>query len=237
MRARLRGALCFLAALAVAAALPAATAAHEVVLLKDGTLTVLGDQAGKPADRVTVDYDPVKDEYLIGHDITNPIPDECYRDAVEPFHILHCPASLVSEIDIDTGSAGDKVIFGPAFGGPNLSATASGITPDLTAVVSTGGGNDSFTGGAEVDHLNTGGGSDKATLGAGNDVANMGGGSDKASGGSGNDEIKGGGGSDKLKGNGGADSLFGGGGSDKLLAGAGNDKCVPGPGAGKQSSC
>lgn len=237
IRAPLRGALCLAAIAAALLALPALSSAHEVISLKDGVLDIQGDVGGKPSDLVTVDYDPIKNEILVGHDITNPIPDACRRDAVEPFHKVYCPADLIEQITIETGQASDRVEFGEGFGGPLLGAAVSAVSSEMTALVSTGAGADSFQGGDEVDHLTSGGGSDKAVLGAGNDVAKLGGGADKASGGAGNDQLKGGGGSDKLKGNGGADSLFGGAGSDKLSAGAGNDQCTPGPGQGHETSC
>jgi Ca2+-binding RTX toxin-like protein len=208
-------------------------------------MTITGDQEHegqpKPNDLVTIDYDANRDELIFGQDVFGPHPSECSPDDAHPQRIIHCPASLISTIQINSGVGSD------------------GVTANLPAAraiqVSLGSGNDAFDGGDETDTVSGGSGSDKAHLGGGNDTASMGGSSDKAYGGPGNDTIKGGGGSDKLIGQGGADSLFGGGGPDKLIGGGGadslfgggapdkliggggNDHCDGGQGVGKELGC
>jgi Ca2+-binding RTX toxin-like protein len=186
--------------------LPSASA-HEQFTIKDGLLTVIGS-IEKPNDLVTVTYDSSQDEFVIGHDIIDPIPDGCHRDAVEPFHKVHCPASQISEILIQTSGGSDKIEIIP-----------DGVLFPANVTVEAGSGNDSFQGGPEVDSAKMGGGSDKAMLGAGNDFAAMGGGSDKVYGGPGDDTLK------------------GGGAPDKLYGGGGDDQCKPGGGVGKEFSC
>jgi Ca2+-binding RTX toxin-like protein len=219
-RARL---FAYLAAGSVAAGLglPAASPAHQVATLSGGQLTITGDQQNKLNDLITLDYDSSRDELVIGNDVFGRHPSKCTRDAVHPERIIHCPASLISAIQIDAGTGRDSVI-----------AT---VPVAIQAVM--GAGNDSFQGGSEVDTVRGGSGSDKASLGAGDDTASMGGGTDKAYGGPGKDTLKGAAASDKLFGQGGADWLLGGGGRDKLLAGGGQDQCNGGPGGAKQISC
>ena len=191
--------------IAAALALPAASPAHQVATLSGGQLTIAGDQQNKLNDLITIDYDASTDELVFGQDVFGPHPSECSPDAAQPERIIHCPASLISAIQINSGGGSDEV-------NANLPA-------DMTIVVSTGAGGDSFTGGPEVDQVTMGSGSDKADGGPGNDV------------------IKGGSGSDKLHGGPGADSLFGGTSPDKLFGDGGKDHCVPGPGRGKEISC
>lgn len=99
--------LASLAGLLIALALPAVAQAHQIVRIEGGQLIIEGDHT-KEADEVTVVYDSVKDEYVIGHDIEDPIPAGCYRDAIEPFHKLHCPASGITKIVVNLGNADDK---------------------------------------------------------------------------------------------------------------------------------
>lgn len=263
-RAPIRLALC-LAAVAVAClALPAFAAGNQLAALSGGTMTITGDQDGKPDDRVTVNYDQTLDQYLIGFDIDDPIPEGCTRDPAAPKRQIYCPRSLITSFVIDAGDgAGNKVIVD--FGS---------LAPPLPSVVASfGTGNDAFEGGDEVDQVdmgpgndqvesgggndqvntragsdkvyagegndraNTGSGSDQTHMGDGNDFADMGSGSDKAMGDAGNDKLKGGSGSDKIFGGSGADALFGGPAPDTLLAGPGNDSCNGGPSGNREVSC
>jgi hypothetical protein len=206
---------------AAALALPAASPAHQVATLSGGQLTIAGDQQNKLNDLITLDYDSSRNELVIGNDIFGRHPARCTPDAVHSERIIHCPASLISAIQIDAGAGSDSVI----------------ASVPVPIQASMGAGNDSFQGGSEVDTVRGGPGSDKASLGAGDDTASMGGGTDKAYGGPGNDTLKGGAAGDKLSGQGGADWLLGGGGHDQLLAGGGQDRCNGGPGGAKQISC
>jgi Ca2+-binding RTX toxin-like protein len=200
------------AGVAAALALPAASPAHQVATLSGGQLTIAGDRQNKLNDLITLDYDSSRDELVIGNDIFGPHPFKCTPDAVHPERIIHCPASLISSIQIESGAGSDSVI--------------ASVPVPIQAVM--GAGNDSFQGGSEVDTVRGGSGSDKAYGGAGRD---------KLSGGGGTDKLFGGGCADKLFGGGGADKLFGGGGADKLFGDGGKDHCVPGPGRGKEISC
>jgi Ca2+-binding RTX toxin-like protein len=230
-----------LAAIAVALALPALASAHQSASLSAGELTITGDFQGKPNDLITLSYDSGANEIVIGNDIFDGHPSECSPDSANPLRIFHCPAALITSVEIEAGAGNNQIDASLPAGVPVLaSATA---------------GNNNFTGGPEADNVTTGSGSDKVDLGDGDDFASLGGGSDKAFGGSGGDSLKGGGGSDKLLGQGGpdslfggggsdklfgqggADSLFGGGGADKLMGGGGTDDCVGAPGHGKQLSC
>lgn len=202
-------------------ALPTALPADQVATLSGGQLTITGDQQNKLNDLITIAYDSNRDELVIGSDVFGPHPSQCTPDAVHPQRVIHCPASLISAIQIDAGTGSDKVI----------------ATVPVAIQAAMGAGNDSFQGGSKVDTVRGGSGSDKAFLGPGDDTASMGSGSDKAYGGPGKDTLKGGGGSDKLFGQGGADWLLGGGGTDKLLGGGGRDRCNGGPGGAKQISC
>jgi Ca2+-binding RTX toxin-like protein len=244
-RASLFACLAVCAAVAALLALPAAATAHQRATLSGGVMTITGDQEHegqpKPNDLVTIDYDASSDELIFGQNVFGPHPSECSPDAVHPQRIIHCPASLVSSIVINSGIGSDGVRA-------NLPAARA-------IQASMGAGNDAFEGGDEVDTVDTDSGSDKASLGAGNDSVSLGGSSDKAYGGPGADRVKGGGASDKLFGQGGADSLFGGGGADKLLGGGGadslfgggapdkliggggNDHCDGGQGVGKELGC
>ena len=242
-------------------ALPAAASANQLVTLSGGTLTISGDQGGKPNDRITVTYDATLDQYLIGDDPMDPIPEVCTRVR---FTEIDCPRSQITSFVLDAGDGdGNKITvdFGslPAplpdvlvsegsgsdayFGGDEVDTVDMGAGNDQVESaggddrVQTGSGSDKFDGGAGSDRADMGSGSDQVHLGDGNDFANMGSGSDKAFGQAGNDKLKGGQGSDKLIGGGGGDSLFGGPAPDSLLAGPGNDSCNGGPSGNRLVSC
>jgi Ca2+-binding RTX toxin-like protein len=126
----------------VALGLPATSAAHQIVTISSGELVIQGDVT-KPTDEVTVTYDSVKDEYVIGHDIEDPIPPGCYRDAVEPFHKLHCPARGIVKITVNLGGSRDRFKEDNLSLGYNLQAVY--VPVDLrTLVVNAGPGNDIF---------------------------------------------------------------------------------------------
>ena len=121
--------------------------AHEFVEVSgDGTVTITGDGAKKP-DLVTIDYDAAaRDEYIIGHDILNPIPNGCKRDADEPVDKLHCPGSLVRRFKVLTKTDGDAVKVGT-------------LLPDPVKVpvhINTGPGSDQVAAGPEKDIVTTG---------------------------------------------------------------------------------
>jgi Ca2+-binding RTX toxin-like protein len=252
-----------LAAVAAAAALafPGASAADQTVAVDSGQLTITGDQQGKPNDLVTIDYDSISDEFVIGNDVVAPFPAGCTPDSDHPKRVIHCPGSLITGgLHIDTAAGSDKVI------------ASVRVTDPIQA--SMGSGNDNFTGGDEVDDVNAGAGndaaytaggddvaamragsdkfiagdgddsgrlgtkSDKFIGGDGNDTADMGGGSDKGIGGKGDDKLIGGPGSDKLIGGPGSDWLLGGSGADALIGGPGHgDRCNGGPGGERLTGC
>ena len=192
-----------LAAAVVAAtlALPAASPAHQVATLSGGQLTIAGDQQNKLNDLITLDYDASTDELVFGQDVFGSHPSECSPDAAHPQRIIHCPASLISTIQIESGAGSDSVIA-------NLPAR-------MAVQASLGAGNDSFQGGSEVDQVTMGAGGDKADGGPGQDVIK---------GGSGSDKLHGGPGADSLFGGTSPDKLFGDGGKDHCVPGPGRGK-------------
>ena len=157
--------------------MPAVSSAHqEVVIYKPGTseatLTIFGDHT-KTSDLITIDYDSIKDEYIIGHDIEDPIPIGCYRDAVEPFHKLHCPRSLAKNIRIHTGAGKDSIKVG---------FDTVGFPGDLFRIeADCEGDNDEFDGGPEEDVVDLGEGDNQAVTGTGNDQVASGPGADNIS--------------------------------------------------------
>lgn len=212
-----------LVAIAALGSVPGA-AAHQKVTIEEGegflehlgtNLVIHGDD--RP-DLVTVIYDPVLDEFLIGHDIEDPIPEGCYRDSKEPFHILHCPRHLITgRVFVYTGVGSDKVV---------ITAKVKDIVDSVRA--SLGVGNDSFEGDEEDDEVDEG---------EGNDQAMTGGGADTVKGGPGGDKVYGGPGPDHLFGGPNADWLFGGPGGDFLAGGPNADHCLGGPGKEHVASC
>jgi len=199
-------------------------AAHQKVTIEEGGgflgdvgthLVIHGDDRN---DLVTVIYDPLLEEFLIGHDIEDPIPEGCYRDSSEPFHILHCPARLINgRIYIYTGVGNDKVA---------ISAKAKDVIA-LTRVF-LGVGFDSFEGDEEDDEVAGEDGGDQARLGGGGDTFKGGKGGDKAFGGPG---------VDRLFGDASSDLLYGGLDDDFLAGGSGRDHCYGGPGKERIVSC
>jgi hypothetical protein len=155
----------------------------------------------KPNDLITIDYDAAANEFVFGQDLFYGHPAECSPDPTNPQRIIHCPASAISAIQINSGIGSDQV-------DANLPA-------DMTIQVSTGSGGDSFTGGPEVDQVNLGSSSDKADGGPGNDVIK---------GGSSSDKLHGGPGADSLFGGTSPDKLFGDGGKDHCVPGPGRGK-------------
>jgi Ca2+-binding RTX toxin-like protein len=202
----------------------AGAAAHQKVTIEQGegflehlgtNLVIHGDD--RP-DLVTVFYDPLLDEFLIGHDIEEPIPEGCYRDSKEPFHILHCPRGLITgRVFVYTGVGSDKVV---------ITAKVKDVVDSVRAFL--GVGNDSFEGDEEDDEVDEEEGNDQATTGGGADTVKGGPGSDKA---------RGGPGPDRLFGGPSADWLFGGPGGDFLAGGPSADHCLGGPGKERVSGC
>jgi Ca2+-binding RTX toxin-like protein len=202
----------------------AGAAAHQKVTIEEGGgflgdagshLVIRGDDRN---DLVTVIYDPLLNEFLIGHDIEDPIPEGCYRDSKEPFHILHCPAGLINgRIYVYTGVGNDKVV---------ISAKAKDVIVLTRAFLGTG--FDSFEGDEEDDEVDGEEGGDQARLGGGEDTFKGGKGGDKAFGGAGVDRLFGGASSDVL---------YGGPGDDLLAGGSSRDHCYGGPGKERVVSC
>jgi hypothetical protein len=194
-----------LVASAAGLALPAGSAAHQVATLSGGQLTITGDQQHegqpKPNDLVTIDYDASAKEFIFGQDVFGPHPSECSPDAEHPQRIIHCPAELVSSIEVNSGIGSDEV--------------DANLPSNQSIKVSMGSGNDHFQGGAEVDNASGGPGSDKL-FGAG--------GKDRLVGGGSSDKLYGGGGADKLFGGAAPDKIFGGGGKDVCNPGSGQGK-------------
>lgn len=222
MRRRLL--LIFLALATTALAWPATAAAHQHVTIEEGGgfmgdpgthLVIHGDD--RP-DLVTVVYDPLLDEFLIGHDIEEPIPEGCYRDSAEPFHILHCPARLITgRIYVYTGVGNDKVV---------VSEKAKDVIAATRVFL--GLGFDSFEGDEEDDEVDGEEGGDEAKTGGGDDTFK---------GGPGGDEAYGGTGIDSLFGGVNSDVLYGGPGGDFLSGGPNADHCYGGPGKEKVVGC
>lgn len=208
----------------VAFAWAAGAAAHQKVTIEQGGglfgdvgshLVIHGDDRN---DLVTVVYDPLLDEFLIGHDVEDPIPEGCYRDSREPFHILHCPASLINgRIYIYTGVGNDKVA---------ISAKAKDVIVLARAFL--GVGFDSFEGDEEDDEVDGEEGGDQAKTGGGDDTFRGGQGGDKAFGGAGIDRLFGG-----LN----SDVLYGGPDDDFLAGGSNRDHCYGGSGMERTISC
>lgn len=223
MLRRLPFALC-LVAFAAVMGWPAGASAHQKVTIEEGggflenigtSLVIHGDD--RP-DLVTVIYDPELEEFLIGHDIEEPIPEGCYRDLFEPFHILHCPAKLITgRIFIYTGVGNDKVV---------ISAKAKDVIALTRAFL--GMGSDSFEGDEEDDEVDGEEGSDQAKTGGGADTFRGGEGGDKAFGGAGADHLFGGANTDVL---------YGGPDNDFLSGGSSRDHCYGGPGKERVVSC
>ncbi len=191
---------------AAALALPGFASAHQVATLSGGVMTITGDQPlgdiPKPNDLVTIDYDAGANEFIFGQDTFGPHPTECSPDAAHPQRIIHCPASQISSIVVNSGIGSDEV-------DANLAADQSILR------VSLGSGNDHFQGGPEPDRASGGSGSDKL-FGAG--------GKDRLSGGGSSDKLYGQGGADKLFGGAAPDKIFGGGGNDQCVPGSGHGK-------------
>jgi hypothetical protein len=162
-------ALTTVAALTLAAASPA----HQVASLSGGQLKISGDLRHKPNDLITLDYDSSRDEVVIGNDIFGGHPRRCRPDAAHPQRIFHCPASLISSVQIEAGHGSDRVI-----------AKLPASIP-LQARMSAG--NDAFEGGPEIDTVRGGSGSDKLYGRGGDDTLFGGGAADKLFGGGGND--------------------------------------------------
>ncbi len=141
--------LCLVVAAATTAALAftAVSAAHQTVTISGSELVIEGDKT-KPTDEVTITYDSVKEEFVIGHDIEDPIPPGCYRDAVEPFHKLHCPAKGITKIRVEVGSANDTVRQENIIDIVSTAGVPTGaliVPKDLVSIeVNTGSGNDRF---------------------------------------------------------------------------------------------
>ena len=144
------------AALAAAALLsmPASAGAWQTVSIEGGTLFITGD-VGKTPDEVTIAYDSIKKEFVIGHDVFMLLPPPgCVFDGNgPPYKVMRCPSAGITRIRIDLGSDRDRVAFtnlierfAPTEGGPQ-----SYVPIDLVSVeVFTGPGNDSFDGSNEV---------------------------------------------------------------------------------------
>jgi serralysin len=192
--------------LAVALVLPTAATAHQRATLSGGVLTITGDHPlgdiPKPNDLVTIDFDASANEFIFGQDVFGPHPPECSPDAEHPQRIIHCPASLIDSIVIQSGIGSDEV-------DANLQAGSSILQ------VSTGPEGDAFNGGPEKDRVNLGSGGDKADGGAG---------SDRIKGGSGTDKLLGGPGADALFGGTSPDKILGGPGNDHCNPGPGTGK-------------
>lgn len=163
----------------------------------------------------------------------------------------------VTTIALDTGVAGDDVIYGDEgddwiegdagndklYGGTGNDYLNGGDGDDR---LEGGDGNDYFVGGAGNDQINGGDGDDYLddvvgtdqdgagydyfVGGAGNDTAYLGLDHDRAYGGTGNDKLYGEGGHDALFGDEGDDQLYGGEGTDAIQGGSGNDIAYGGSG-------
>ncbi len=139
---------------------------------------------------------------MFGQDVFGPHPAECSSDPTNPQRVIHCSASLISAIRVDSGIGSDEV--------------DANLPPGVASLsVAMGSGNDHFQGGSEVDNVSGGPGSDKL-YGAG--------GRDRLSGGGSSDKLFGQGGADKLFGGPAPDKIFGGGGNDQCVPGPGHGK-------------
>lgn len=127
---------------------------------------------------------------------------------------LNVKVTDVKQITINAG-AGDDVI--------TINTDAATGKVKYKAVIDTGDGNDTVTGGLEKDTVYGDGGDDSISGGAGNNVLYGDDGNDVVIGGSGNSFLEGGAGNDHLYGGIGNDILIGDDGADVLRGGAGND--------------
>ena len=153
-----RFALCLVGAATLAAlAFPAASSAFQTIRIEGGTLFITGD-VGKTPDEVTIRYDSVKNEYVIGHDVDMlvPPPGCTFEGGGPPYKIVHCPAPGITRIRIDLGTDKDKVsldnmiVKAPA---PNFVVRVPDtyLPVDLVSVeIFMGPGNDKFDGTNEV---------------------------------------------------------------------------------------
>lgn len=91
-------------------ALPGGASAFQTIRIEGGTLFITGD-VGKTPDEVTIRFDSVKNEYVIGHDVDMlvPPPGCTFEGGGPPYKILHCPAPGITRIRIDLGIDKDKV--------------------------------------------------------------------------------------------------------------------------------
>jgi hypothetical protein len=205
------------ASLAAALLLPALAGAHQRATLSGGTLRITGDHPAsgegapsppgtpKPNDLVTVDYDASAKEFIFGQDIFGTHPSQCSSDPVNPQRIIHCPASQISKIVIQTGGGSDTVCADATTGAPkggDARAACKDVqsASDQPLKVSMGPGADRFQGGPEKDNANGGSGSDQLYGSGGADKLFGGPAPDKIFGGPGNDQCNPGGGVGKVRG-------------------------------------
>lgn len=161
--------------------------------------------------------------------------------------------TLVGDIGNDTligGAGADSLSGGQGLDFADYSASAAGVSVDLTTGLGGGIGSDAagdtlygvdgLYGSAFNDTLigyddQSTSGADQYTNvfygGAGNDLLDGRGGDDSLFGGEGNDSILGGDGNDTLRGDAGADTILGGAGNDDILGGAGLDVVDGGTGS------
>jgi Ca2+-binding RTX toxin-like protein len=144
------------AALAAASllALPGGAGAFQTIRIEGGTLFITGD-VGKTPDEVTIRFDSVKNEYVIGHDVDMiaPPPGCTFEGGGPPYKIMHCPAPGITRIRIDLATDKDKVIFENMID-KGLAPNFAQVVPDtyvpielVSISVNLGPGNDKFDGG------------------------------------------------------------------------------------------
>ncbi len=173
---------------------------------------------------------------------------------------LVCPFAGVNGVELDMGSAADKVeVLDPlpipliAHMGGGSDKFIGSDEPDTcymegkdgsscygnggNDVCMSGAGGDACYGGPGNDVCKMGAGEDRCLGEAGNDRLYGGPASDHLEGGPGNDILRGEGSSDHLSGGSGNDRLYGGPSPDQLYGESGHDFCDGGPGVGRSHSC
>lgn len=194
-------------------------------LSKGDVFVVHGDQ-GKTSDEITVAYDLQSGEYVITHDVLEPLPPGCRAVGPgPPYKEVRCTALFVAGIYVYAGTGKDKVV--------SYLTVASGKPPKVS--VQLGGDNDVFIGGDGDDEVvdEDDGGSDRVELGGGDNVASLGDGNNQLTGGDGSNQVSAGDGNQKITLGNGANTVSVGAGNSKIELGTGGSTVALGDGNSK----
>lgn len=214
-----------LAAALAAVAIPADCFAFQTIAIEPNglepgeVLVIRGDQV-KTSDEITVTLDPTTNEFVITHDVLEPLPPDCHAVGPgPPFKEVRCPAAAIVRVYAYSGSGKDKVVS-------SIESPGAALGREFLAFL--GEESDFFEGGEEDDVVSGEGGGDLVRLGGGDDFGRLGDGTDRGLGGPGRDRLLGGRGGDRL---------YGGPAFDILNAGLGDDRCFGGAGGAKPIGC